>query len=406
MNVSSIKDVSTIVIGAGPAGLMAGSCIKGSAIILEKNRRAGLKLLISGSGQCNITHSGSVEEFLTHFGKKSLFLKPSLYEFSNKDTAGFFESENIHLITRDDGKVFPESFKSTDILNVLLKTVKSAGNSIEYNSTVKKVEKTDDGFMLKTDTGKYICSTLIISVGGKSYPSTGSTGDGYAFAEKLEHPVIKPLPGLSPVMINCHSLSSLSGISFSGISLSHWRDGKKLNNYSGDLLITHNGLSGPVILDNSRYFQSEDILKVEFADSRDNLIDFKNDIRKQGKQSLKKYLRKYNLPQRLTEKIVEISAASADKNCADLNNAVLKSIYSNLFSFPFSISAVGGFKTAMVTAGGVDLSFVNPKTMESKIHKGLYFAGEILDIDGDTGGYNLQAALSTGYKAAESINKQ
>lgn len=406
MGDSTVKNISTIIIGAGPAGLMAGSFIKGSALILEKNKRAGLKLLISGSGQCNITHSGSVEEFLTHFGKKSLFLKPSLYEFSNKDTVSFFESENVPLITRFDGKVFPESLKSTDILNVLLKSVKSAGNSIKYNSTVKSAEKTDDGFHVATESCKYICSKLIISVGGKSYPSTGSSGDGYAFAEKLEHPVLKPIPGLSPVSIKNHFLSSLSGISFPGISLSQWRDGKKLNNYSGDLLITHNGLSGPVILDNSRYFQSKDDLKVEFADKRNNLNDFKNDIRKQGNQSLKKYLKKYSLPQRLTEKIIEISGVSADKNCADLNNTELKNIYSNLVSFPFSISAVGGFKTAMVTAGGIDLSFVNPKTMESKIHKGLYFAGEILDIDGDSGGYNLQAALSTAYKAAESINKQ
>lgn len=405
MNDFSSKKIPAIIIGAGPAGLTAGSFINGSALILEKKKRAGLKLLISGSGQCNITHSGSVPEILSHFGKKQLFLKHSVYSFSNTDVIVFFESRKVPMLRRNDGKVFPESLKSSDILNVFINTVKNQGNKIICNSAVKSVEKTSDSFLVRSESGDYYCQSLLITTGGKSYPDTGSSGDGYRFAEMLGHSVIKPVPGLSPVNVKKHILSSLSGISFSGITLTHWRGGKKLDQYTGDLLITHTGLSGPVILDNSGKILTDDILKADFANEKESLNDFKDNLRKQGKKNLKKYLKKYSVPQRLSEKIIDISGVKLEKNCADLNSNEIKYLYSCLYFFPFIISSTGGFDAAMVTAGGVDLSDINSKTMESRIHKGLYFAGEVLDIDGDTGGYNLQAALSTGFKAAESINK-
>ncbi len=401
----SLKEIETIIIGAGPAGLMAASALPGSALVLEKKPEAGLKLLISGSGQCNLTHSGANEELLTHFGNKSRFLKSSIYSFSNSEVSVFFESKNVPLVTREDGKVFPASFSSRDILNCLLNAVRSAGNRIEYKSAVKRIKKSDNCFSVETDSASYRCSSLIIATGGKSWPDTGSSGDGYTLAESLGHPVVKPEPALAPVKIKNHRLAGLSGISFQDISISLWRGGKKADDFTGDMLITHNGLSGPAILDNSRYLRAGDILKISFFKLPENMAVFRDRIRNAGKQSVKKFLQGFNLPGRLLDHIISMAMTSADKNCADADSTEIKQLFAYITAYPAEIASKGGFDTAMVTAGGIDTLFVDPRTMESKIHSGLFFAGEVLDVDGDSGGYNIQAAFSTGYKAAETIKK-
>lgn len=399
-------EIETIIIGAGAAGLMAASALPGSSLILEKNRKAGLKLLISGSGQCNLTHSGTTDELLAHFGNKSRFLRHSIYSFPNKAVFSFFESKKVPLLTREDGKVFPQSLRASDILNALLAAVRSAGNRIEFNNTVRNVEKTDTGFLIKTESAHYKCGCLIIATGGKSYPETGSKGDGYIFAESLGHTVIKPEPALTPVKIKDHRLAALSGISFNDIRISLWRENKKISSFTGALLITHNGLSGPVILDNSRYFKNRDILKISFADLPDDFSIFRERIRKSGNKMIKKLLQDFDLPGRLIHHIISLAFKDIDKNCADADIDELKQLFDCLTSYPAEIASKGDFGTAMVTAGGIDLADINPKTMESKIHKNLFFAGEVLDIDGDSGGYNIQAAFSTGFKAAETIKKR
>ncbi len=406
MEDADLLTVDTIIIGAGAAGLMAAASLFPSVLVLEKKKRPGLKLLISGSGQCNLTHSGNIEEFLFHYGSRGRFLKPALYSFSNTDTVDFFESRNTALKEREDGKVFPESLRSSDILNCLLSEIRKKGNRIEYNSAVTKVEKRENSFVVRSDTEKYRCRNLIIASGGKSYPETGSTGDGYLFAESLGHPVIKPLPGLTPVRIKNHKLSDLSGISFKNLKVFHWRYGKKIAEYEGDLLITHNGLSGPVILDNSRNILTGDILKACFSEIPDGFSRFRDMVKKSGRLTVKKYLHEYELPSRLSLYLINASGIGEDIRCADIRIEELKKLYENISSFPFSVSNTGGFNEAMVTAGGVDISFIDPRSMESRIHKNLYFAGEVIDIDGDSGGYNIQAAFSTGRKAADSINKR
>lgn len=399
-----------IIIGGGPAGLFTAASINNKNIlILEKNSEPGRKLLISGAGQCNYTNSSDIENFLSKYGNNGRFLKPALYHFSNKDTINFFQTEGIDSIVREDKKVFPSSLKSRDILSVLLNKCKSKGVEIRFNTAVNDIQydKANSCFVIKDKKNKFISSTLVIATGGKSYIGTGSTGDGYVFAKSLGHKIVDTAPALAPVYVENYEFSELSGISFQNILITLWRENKKINQFVGDLLFTHKNLSGPVIINNSRYIFKGDILKISFTQYTNNeefRVNFEQKIFSSGKCQLKTIIRELNMPKRFVDKIMELGNVSDDKICSELDKKSRKKIIELLSNYSMKVQSIGDYNIAMVTRGGVSTNEVNSKTMESKIIDNLYFVGEVLDIDGDTGGYNIQAAFSTGKLAGDSIN--
>lgn len=401
-----------IIIGAGPAGLFSALTIKNKKVLLiEKNKQPGKKLLISGAGQCNYTNNCHISEFLNKYGDKGRFLKNALYSFNNLDSINFFKENKLESIIRDDNKVFPASLKSIDVLNTLLNCCNERGVEIVYEESAKSVEydEANKFFLVKTTKSTYAGDNLIITTGGNSYANTGSTGDGYKLAKSLGHSIVEPKEALSPVYTEGYLFKELSGISFENINVSLWRNNKKLYDFYGDFLFTHVNFSGPVILNNSRYFETGDILKINFTKMK-NSEEFKKYfddlINSSGKQSIKTILKQLNLPKRFLEKIIEISEVQEDTLCSQLDKVKRKRLAELFSAHPFKIEKLGGFNIAMVTRGGVSTDEINKKTMESKIIPNLFFAGEVIDYDGDTGGYNIQAAFSTGKLAADYINKK
>ncbi|MCX6271838.1 MAG: aminoacetone oxidase family FAD-binding enzyme, partial [Bacteroidetes bacterium] len=264
-------DADSIIIGAGPSGLFTAIHLKDSKIIiLEKNKTPGNKLLISGSGQCNLTHQGNIRDFLTHYGTNGSFLKTALYAFSNQELIDFFEERGLKMVADKNGKVFPQSYRAGDVLQVLLDECTRKKVTIITDSAVINVKTTAGKFTLNTADNEYSCQNLVISTGGLSYPSTGSTGDGYHFAGLLGHRIVPTRPALCPVFINDFSMAALAGISLQERSVYLYRDNKKIGEHRGDILFTHKGISGPGILDFSRWVHDGDVLKI-------NLIDQKND---------------------------------------------------------------------------------------------------------------------------------
>jgi predicted Rossmann fold flavoprotein len=248
----------------------------------------------------------------------------------------------------------------------------------------------------------------VITTGGMSYPATGSTGDGYHFAKQLGHSIVPPKPSLSPVFIREYTMASISGVSVQNKLVYLYRGDKKIIEHRGDIGFTHKGLSGPGILDFSRHIVSGDILKVNFIDIRTD--DFRNELikvsEKEGKIAIQTYLKKFDLPRSLVLLILQSININPETRLAEITKIQRNQLVAVFCEFPFTVEKVGGFNMAMVTAGGVCLDEVNPKTMESKLVPGLFFAGEVLDIDGDTGGYNLQAAFSMGFLVGKRMSDQ
>jgi predicted Rossmann fold flavoprotein len=398
----------TIVAGAGPAGLACALCAaeEGTVLLIEKNPDPGRKLRLSGSGKCNITHGGDIRSFFTRYGDHGAFLKPALLNFSNCHLIALLESYGIRCGEEPDGKVFPESRRAADVLNALLVAVQESGAVVRYSDPVQDAVKKEEIFKITTAGKRYDARALVIATGGKSYPGTGSTGDGYRLAEKFGHSIIAPAPALTPVFVASYPFSDLTGISFSGAELSLFREGKKVRSHAGDLLLTHTGLSGPAILDFSRYIRSGDILRISFLpkEQRDGVSsDFSRTLNLSGTKMVKTVLAGYRLPERFLVRILEIAGIPPGTTCAHLSESARKRLIASLTDFPFTVSRLGGFDEAMVTSGGVSLAEINQKTMESRLVPGLYFAGEVLDIDGDTGGFNLQAAFSTGVLAGSRL---
>ncbi len=400
-----------IVIGAGAAGLFSAISVKNKKVlVLEKNSSPGKKLLLSGAGQCNYTNNCSIDDFLKKYGEKGRFLKAALYNFTNKNTMDFFENHGVTSTIREDGKVFPSSFKAQDILNTLIKCCMDNKVEIICNESVEKIvyDEINKMFLIKTSKNSYASEKLILATGGKSYPNTGSCGDGYDIAKKMKHKISEPKQALVPVYVENYKFKGLSGISFENIKITLWRNNKKINEFAGDLLFTHVNISGPVILNNSRYIEKGDVLKINFTQFS-NEEEFKryleNTILSSGKLNVKTVLKQLDVPKRFIDKIIELSGIDDNIICSQLDKNSRKKLIELLSNHAFKVEKLGDFNIAMVTKGGVLTDEINSKTMESKIVNNLYFAGEVIDFDGDTGGFNIQAAFSTGRLAANSINK-
>lgn len=400
-----------IIIGAGPAGLFCAanaSCDGVKVLVLEKKKSPGRKLLVSGSGRCNLTHDGDIRPFLDHYGDHGRFLRPALLGFANLDLIAFFEDRGLAMIRMEGGKLFPETQRSRDVLKVLIEECRAKNVDIACGKTVKSIGKSGDGFEVTCGDETYRSRLLVIATGGRSYPATGSSGDGYDFARSLGHSIAEIEPALAPVRIRDYPFSKLAGISLPEARVSIFR-ARKVRVHAGDVLFTHDGLSGPGILDLSRHIRAGDVLRVSFvgAKKKEDLERWLRDRSQEGgARNLRSVLVDLEIPSRLASKVLEISGIPQDLKCAHMTRDMRIDLADHLAGFPMVVEELGGFDSAMATRGGVNLSEVNSKTMESRLVSCLYFAGEVLDVDGDSGGYNLQAAFSTGILAAKSIRKR
>lgn len=401
----SLREYDVIVIGTGPAGLFcAAHLAPAKVLVLEKMKLPGRKLLLAGSGQCNLTHAGDVKTFAANYGDHGNFVKPSLMACSNESVTDFFEHRGVPVFTNENDKVFPVSLRADDVLDALLYACDEAGVEINYSEGVKSIIPNPNGYVVESFFATYRAKYVVIATGGMSYPGTGSTGDGYALAKSLGHTIVSPEPSLTPVYADDHPLRDLSGISLPA-KVSIWRDGKKLMTREGDLLITRFGYSGPVILDASRWMRAGDVLRISFTPLSPGETDalLKERTAASGGKQVQNLLSGLSCPDRLTRALVEVSGIPEGTTGGQLTAKMRASLVENLTAFPVTISRLGDFNAAMCTAGGVSLAEINKKTCESKIAPGVFFAGEVMDIDGDTGGYNIQAAFSTGFVVAKTI---
>ncbi len=407
--------MKTGIIGGGPAGMMAAIAAseKAQVTLFEKNEILGKKLLITGKGRCNLTNAGTEDEIIDAFGRNGRFLFSALNRFSNKDLMEFFEKRGLSLKIERGKRVFPESDKSMDVLKVLEKELIKCNVNIQKNSGVKKISLTNENkFEITTEKNKEVFDSLIITTGGKSYPKTGSTGDGYIFARTLGHTVSSLRPFLIPLETNQEDIKELMGLSLKNVTLKAGVNGKIKGEEFGEMIFTHFGISGPIVLTLSKiaveamkkeknkivyYIDFKPALSIEELDRR-IIRDFEKFNNKQFKNSLDELL-----PKKMIPVFLKRTEIDEEKRVNQISREERRIIVDLLKNFPVTISGSRPLSEAIVTSGGVSLKEINPKTMESKFFPGLFFAGEILDLDGVTGGYNLQEAFSTGYLAGSSV---
>ncbi len=391
-----------IIIGGGAAGLFAGAHSACKTLILEKRSTPGNKLLIAGQGRCNFTHVGRISDFFIHYGDNANFIKHALKKFTNNDVIEYFASRGLEITEDKNGKLFPQSGKSSDILQILVNQCKKNSHHFQLNEPVNNITFSKGLFHVNSVKQQYLSKKLIIATGGMSYPATGSSGDGYTFAKAFGHQIVPPKPSLTPVFVKNYAFQELAGNSLKDCEVSLYRDNKKSRNHSGDIGFTHKGLSGPGIIDFSRFIQANDVLKLNVCGISMEEFNqrFLEAVKDNGKSTIQIFLKQFDLPKSLIQLLLaQINVEPAEK-IGNINKELRKKVIDQFCELPFEVERIGGFNIAMATTGGVSIDEVSPKTMESKLQPGLFFAGEVLDIDGDTGGYNLQAAFSMGYVAA------
>ncbi len=411
------------VIEAGPAGLMAAvECAKQGArvVILESGPKPGRKLLATGGGRCNITHAGTRESFLEGFDKKGArFLKPALYLFSPQDTFDYFTTLGIKLKTERGARVFPASDRADEILSVLLREAASAKVEIKKHSkvtsvsckeTTGSVSNEENGYKIVSDKYTVRSRSLIIATGGLSMKRSGSTGDGYRFAESLGHTIVELRPSLIPLITKEKWPGSIAGLSLKNVKLSASLKKKKISRF-GEMLFTHTGIGGPITLEVSRFLT--DILYKEkksvYAeiDLKPALDDSKLDARllREIKNSPKRKISglvKQLMPASLAEVYVQLSGLDKNLSVSELGKNDRSKLRHLIKALPLTITGTEPVEKALITRGGVNLKEIDSKTMSSKICCGLFFAGEVIDVDGDCGGFNLQMCWSTGKLAGKS----
>lgn len=399
-----------VVIGGGAAGMIAAgiSAQKGNKVcLLEKNNKLGKKLYITGKGRCNLTNYSDIEYIISKIPTNPFFLYSALYNFDSKSTMDFFESLGVPLKIERGNRVFPKSDKSQDIIDALKRFLIKNNVEIHYDETVNNLIVQDNkliGISTK-ENSKFYCDKAIIATGGLSYPSTGSTGDGYRLAKSVGHTITKLYPSLVPLVVEENWCSKLQGLSLKNIAITVKDNKRILFKDFGELMFTHFGLSGPVILSASRNIVQNidnnilviiDLKPALDEKTLDNrlLKDFDKFKNKLFKNSLDELL-----PQKLIPVIIDLSNIDKEKKVNEITKAERKSLIKLIKNFTFHINGYRGYNEAIITMGGVNTDEIEPTTMESKILHGLFFAGEIINVDAYTGGYNLQIAFSTGYTA-------
>jgi len=399
-----------IIVGGGAAGLMAAITASGigkKVLLFEKNDRLGKKLLITGKGRCNVTNNCSVDELIKNIPSNPRFLYSAFSQFSSEDTMNFFENIGVQLKTERGNRVFPQSDKSSDIVNSLTRTIKDYGVDVLNKKVSSLIIKENAVLGVEADGEKYYSDSVLITTGGKSYHSTGSTGDGYIFAEKAGHKIVPLKPSLVPIVTKEKYPTEMMGLSLKNVNLSVFdkNTGKKIFSEMGEMLFTHFGVSGPIVLSASSRIRTEEPERyIFYIDMKPALSDEKLDLRLQkdfSENINKDYINSLNklLPTKMIPVFVKLSGISMDTKVNQITREQRHSIVNLMKKMFFTMKSFRPIDEAIITSGGVDTNEINPKTMESKLVKGLYFAGEIIDVDAYTGGFNLQIAFSTGYVA-------
>lgn len=401
-----------IVVGGGPGGIFTAitAAEKGLKVaLLEKNKRIGNKILVAGSGKCNLTHTGKPKDFLDKYGMNGKFLKEAINKYSPEMLKNFFKENGLPLVlVEESGKYFPQTFSSLDVVHLLKTKMESLGVKIVENIKIESVTKSGEEFIITTDRDTFISDNVALATGGKSYPGVGTTGDGYVMAKELGHKIVPPKPALTPVFVRDYMFEELSGISFQDVKITIWKENKKIIEKRGPVLFTHTNFSGPGILDNSRYIENGSFLEINYVDKDFETLNREiiEEMNKEGKKTVRRVLNSYFLPDRFIKRVLSLAEISEELKLSELSKEKRENLVRILASNKMEVTKVGSFEMAMVTRGGVAIDEVNQKTMESKKVSGLYLVGEILDIDGDTGGYNIQAACSMGVLAAKSMKKR
>jgi predicted Rossmann fold flavoprotein len=403
-----------IVIGAGAAGLVAAAeaaCRGRRTLLIEKNRRPGVKILMSGGTRCNLTHATDSRGIVQAYGEQGSFLHSALAALSPADLVKLIEDEGVLTKVEETGKVFPVSNRATDVLAALAGRLERSGAQLALAEPVERIENVAEGFRVLTGQRELAAAKLIVTVGGKSYPGSGTTGDGYAWMAALGHTIVSPRPALVPLTTNVDWARSLSGITIPDVSLELAVPpaAKPLDRRRGSLLFTHFGLSGPVVLDISRSYTALensagaklicDFLPAEPAGQFEQSLQHAASI--DGKRQIAGIMAD-RLPRRLIEALITNSGIHAETRAAEFSKASRAALVRAVKATDIPLSGTRGFAKAEVTAGGIALSEIDSRTMQSKLLPGLYLAGEILDLDGPIGGYNFQAAFSTGVLAGRS----
>ncbi len=407
-----------IVVGGGAAGLMAAGQAAGlgaETLLLEKMARPGRKLRITGKGRCNLTNVTPVSEFITHFGPNGRFLRQALARFSTSELGAFFGELGVRTVTERGGRVFPASGQAQDVVDAMVGWIRKRGVTVQTRSPVERLLVEDGRVVGVLAAGRvYRADATIIATGGASYPATGSTGDGYRLAASVGHSIVPIRPALVPLETAGNIAPRLQGLSLRHVTVRVWVNGKKRAEQFGEMLFTHFGLSGPIILSLSR--QVVDALRLGQSvtisiDLKPALDERKLDARLLrdldgfGKQRFRTLLKEL-LPRKLIPVCIDATSISPDKAGHQITAQERKRLRTWLKDFRLEVTGHRPFAEAIITAGGVDTREVNPRTMASRLVEGLYFAGEVLDVDADTGGYNLQAAFSTGWVAGRAAARQ
>jgi predicted Rossmann fold flavoprotein len=402
-----------IVIGAGAAGLMAAihAAERGKrTLLLEKNRKPGVKILMSGGTRCNITHDCDNRGIVEAYGQQGKFLHSALAALSVQETIAFFEAEGVATKIEETGKVFPVSNKALDVLDALLRRLKRSGATLSLGEPVTDVRKTGSSFEMNTNQRLLMSPRVIVTSGGQSYPGSGTRGEGYAWATRFGHTIVPPKPALVPLTVQATWIVDLKGVTWGDVGLKVLEADKLLLAKRGGFLFAHFGLSGPAPLDVSkavsRHANPQSLtLELDFLPTRseqelDELL--RSESLASGKKQLAVVLSDL-LPRRLCDTLLTLIGQPADRKATGLSKPDRQKLVQAVKRLRIPLRGTLGFEKAEVTSGGVSLDEVDSRTMQSKLCPDLFLAGEVLDLDGPIGGYNFQAAWSTGWLAGRSV---
>jgi len=407
------QDIPILVVGAGGAGMIAAwraASLGAEVLVLERNKKPGIKLLISGGGKCNVTHAGSKEDLLRAFDvRQARFLKPSFFRFANDDIIGLIESRGVKTFVRPNGRVFPVSGRADDIVDALVQSMIKTGVDIRLNTSVRGITHDGDGITgVSVGEGQIESDLVVLCTGGVSYPRTGTTGDGFAWAQDCGHTIAPLRPALAPIGIEPPLPREWRGIAIRGGRLSITADSQTLCSWDDDIMFSHEGLSGPAALEVSHRAATarEDgpvFLQLDFFPGKEftELDDELNALVQEQRGKMIGSVLEAWLPNRIVPALLRSINVDPEKRGHTLMREERRTIAHLLKAWTIGSVGTINIERGEVTAGGVDLAEVDPHSMRSRRMRGLYLCGEVLDVAGPVGGYNLQAAFSTGYVAGE-----